>query len=360
MSLHKVKTLYAISLCLLFFSGCAVLWKENGKAGNPDSGNDEIVSTSSSQISDADKETDADKWEDAWGLDDIMELFDIWEWQPSSDPTSLGEIADRAGYSQEYIEGQIENAEKALMMLPKVKAGDTVISFYTEESEKQFLSIEWNDYVFQEAKADIFSSDNRGLWGHSYLRNSLQEQMEERSAVFVSFYYQFEPQRLEILEIAEAPQKITDYACILDYEDNGQKVFMCKEEGIRLLDPAAELNPYENVFPIPGLKEKELEQYIALVFLDIVRDTHNLDKYEKVLSDESLSLLWQLEGYYEKPEEIYDFVKFWESGQITITSQFQPSLWGNLLIDIDIWFVYDMETGRISVKEGQFTLAEKP
>ena len=358
--MKKIETLCAISLCLLFFSGCAVRGTENGKAGNPDSGNDEMVEINSSQISDAGKETDANKYEDAWGRDAMMELFDIWEWQPSSDPTSLKEIADRAGSSQEEVEGQIENAEKALMMLPKVKAGDTVISFYTEESEKQFLGIEWNDYAFREAKANIFSADNRGLRGHVYLCNSLQEQMEEKPAVFASFYYQFEPQRLEIMEIAEAPQKITDYTCILNYEENGQKVFMCKEEGIRLLDPAAELNPYENVLPIPGLKGKELEQYIALVFLDIVRDTHNLDKYEKVLSEESLSLFRQLESYYEKPEDIYDFVEFWENGNITITSQFQPTLWGNLLIDIDIWFVYDMETGRISVKEGQFRLSEKP
>lgn len=349
-----------MSLCLLFFSGCAVQWKENGKDGNLESSDNKDTATSSSQVSDTVIESNADQFEDAWGLDDIRELFDIWEWRPSSNPTNIEEIADRAGCSQEYVEGQIGNVEKILMMLPKVKVGDTVISFYTEESEKQFLSIEWNDYVFKETKADIFSSDNQGLWGHSYLCNSLQEQMEEKSAVFVIFYYQFEAQRLEILEIVEAPQEITDYACILDYEDNGQGVFMRKEEGIRLLNSEAELNPYENFLPIPGLKGKELEQYIALVFLDIVRDIHNLDKYEKVLSDESLSLFRQLDCYYEKPGEIYDFVKFWEHGNITITSQFQPTLWGSILIDIDIWFVYDMETGRISVKEGQLRLSEKP
>lgn len=356
----KLKILYAMSLCLLFFAGCAAQWRESGKAGDQESSNNKNIMINSSQISDTGKEADADKSEDAWGMDDIMELFDIWEWQPSSNPTSLEEIANRAGYSQEYMEGQIGDAEKALMMLSKGKAGNAEISFYTEESEKQFLSIEWNDYVFKEAKTNIFSSDNQGLWGYSYLCNSLQKHMEDKPAIFTTYYYRFETRQLEIVEIVEVSEEIIDYACILDYEEDEQRVSMRMEEGIRLLNPAAELNPYEDVLPIPGLKEKELERYIALIFLDIVRDSHNLEKYERVFSEESFSLLQQIGCYYEKPEEIYDFVIFWKSGDITITSQFQPTLWGNILIDIDIRFVYDMETGRISVKEGIFRLTEGP
>ncbi len=302
----KLKILLTISLCLLFFSGCAVRLEESGRAGSPESSNNNKM-INSFQIPDTGKETDA---------------------------------------------------EKALIMLPKVKAGNPEVSFYTEESEKQFLSIEWSDYVFKEAKTNIFHSDSQGLWGYSYLCNSLQKQMEDKPAVFVSYYYSFEKQQLKIVEIVETAEEIIDYACILDFEDDG--VFMRTEEGIRLLNLTAELNPCERVLPIPGLKGKELKRYIAIAFLDIVRDSNNLDKYEKVFSEESFSLLRQLDCYYEKPEEIYDFVIFGENGDITITSQFQPTLWGNILIDIDIGFVYDMETGRISVKEGQFRLAEKP
>ncbi len=159
----KLKILSAISLCLLFFSGCAVRLEESGRAGSPESSNNNKM-INSFQIPDTGKETDTEKTGDAWGLDDIMQLFDIWEWQPSSNPTSLEKIADMAGYSQEYIERQIGNAEKVLIMLPKVKAGNPEVSFYTEESEKQFLSIEWSDYVFKEAKTNIFHSDSQGLW----------------------------------------------------------------------------------------------------------------------------------------------------------------------------------------------------
>lgn len=295
MPYSKIKILYAISLCLLLFSGCAVHCEESEKVGDPESSINKMVN--SFQMPDTGKETDAEKNEDAWGLDDIMELFDIWEWKTSSNPTSMEEIADMAGYSQEYIEGQIGNAEKILMMLPKVKVGNPEISFYTEESEKQFLSIEWSDYVFKEAKTNIFNSDSQGLWGHSYLYNSLQKQMEDKPAVFVSYYYSFETQQLKILEIVEAAEEIIDYACILDYEDD--RVSMRTEEGIRILNLTAELNPCERVFPIPGLRGKELERYIALVFLDIVRDPDNLDKYEKVFLEESFSLLQQLDCYYE-------------------------------------------------------------
>lgn len=350
----KQKFLYTMGLCFLLFSGCAAWGKENGKTGILES------SDNTSHTSDIGMETKAEKYEDAWGLDAIMELFDIWGSQPSSNPASLENIADRAGYSQEYIEENIRNAEEVLMRFPEMKAGNPEVSFYTEESEKQFLSIEWDDYVFLEAKANIFNSDSQGLWGHSFLCNSLQNRMEDKPAVFISYYYRFETQQLEIVEIVEAPQEINDYACILDYEEDGQRVFMRAEEGVRLLNPAAELNPCENVLPVPGLEGKELEQYIALAFLDIVRDTHNLGKYEKVFSEDSFRLLQQLDCYYDRPEEVYDFAKFGGNGDIIITSQFQPTLWGSILIDIDIQFVYDMETGRILVKEGQFILTVKP
>ncbi len=120
----------------------AAHWEESEKAEDPESINNRNITINSSPISDTGKETDAGKAEDVWGLDDIMKLFDIWGWQPSSNPTSLIKIADMAG-----------NPE---------------ISFYTEESEKQFLSIEWSDYVFKEAKTNIFNSDSQGLWGHLF------------------------------------------------------------------------------------------------------------------------------------------------------------------------------------------------
>ena len=94
-----------------------------------------------------------------------------------------------------------------------------------------------------------------------------------------------------------------------------------------------------------------MERYTALVFLDIARDSQNLVK---------ISLLQKMDCYYENPKEIYDFAVFGEKGDITITSQSQPTLLGNSLIDIDIQYVYDMETGEISVKEGLFRLSEKP
>ena len=135
---------------------------------------------------------------------------------------------------------------------------------------------------------------------------------------------------------------------------------MHTKEGIRLLNPDAEIYPCEEVLPIPELKGKELERYTALVFLDIARDSQNLVKNKKLLSKEAFSLLQKMDCYYENPKEIYDFAVFGEKGDITITSQSQPTLLGNSLIDIDIQYVYDMETGEISVKEGLFRLSEKP
>lgn len=353
------KNMYAISLCVLLISGCTAYQKESGEAVDTESSYNKSITINSSSMPSADKEVNVSKTE-CMGIDDIMELFDIWEWNPSSNPTSLEEIVDRAGYSRDYIEGRIKNATTTLMMLPKLKAGGSEISFYTEESKKQFSSIEWDKYVFKEAKTNIFTSDSQGLWGYSYLCNSLQKQMDNRPAVFVSYYYIFETNRLEIIEIVEITEEIIDYACVLDYQDDVKKVFMHTEEGIRLLNPAAEINPYKEVLPTPKLKGKDLERYIALVFLDIARDSQKLNKYKKIFSDESFSLLQQMDCYYENPKEIYDLVVFRKNGEITVTSQFQPTLWGNILIDIDIWFAYDIETGEISVKEGKFRLSEKP
>lgn len=359
-SYRKKKIIYVIGLCVLLIFGCGAYRKEKAKALDAEGSNGKGIIINSSLVRDMDKETGADNTKGAWGLDDITELFDIWEWKPSSNPTSLREIADRAENSQEYIEGQIENVAKILMMLPKLKVGSSEIAFYTEESEKQFLSIEWGNYIFKEAEIDIFNSDSQGLWGHSYLCNSLQRQARYNNAVFISYYYQFETRQLIIVEILEAEEEIVDFAYVMDYEEDVQKVFMCKEKGIRLLDPTAEINPYEEVLPIPELEGKDLERYSALIFLDIARDPQKLNKYKKIFSDESYSLLQKMDCYYENPEKIYDFAVFGKSGVITITSQFQPTLWGSVLIDIDIWFIYDTETGEISVKEGLFKLSEKP
>lgn len=356
---RKKKKIFIVGLCALLFSGCAPYQKENAQE-NTESSNSKNVTINSSLVHDGDKEIHEDDTEDTWGLDDIMELFDMRGWAPSSDPTSLKEIADRAEKPQEYMEGQMENVSKMLRMLPEWKEGDSEISFYTEESKRQFLWIEWENYVFEKAPHQIFHSDSQGLWGYSYLCNSLQNQMEYKPAVFVSYYYQFETRRLIIVEVLETAEEIIDFACVLDYGDDILKASMHTKEGIRLLNPDAEIYPCEEVLPIPELKGKELERYIALVFLDIARDSQNLDKYKKVLSKEAFSLLQKMDCYYENPKEIYDFAVFGEKGDITVTSQFQPTLWGNNLIDIDIQFVYDMETGEISVKEGLFRLSEKP
>ena len=357
---RKKKKIFLVGLCALLLSGCASYRKENAKEINIESSNSKNITINSSLVHDADKEIYGDDTEGTWGLDDIMELFDMRGWTPSSDPTSLKEIADRAENSQEYMEGQIENVTKMLMMLPKWKEDASKISFYTEESKRQFLCIEWENYVFEKAPHKIFNSDSQGLWGYSYLCNSLQNQMEYKSAVFVSYYYQFETCRLIIVEVLETAEEIIDFACVLDYGDDILKVSMHTKEGIRLLNPDAEIYPCEEALPIPELKGKDLERYIALVFLDIARDSRNLNKYKKVLSNESFGLLQKMDCYYENPKEIYDFAVFGENGDITITSQFQPTLWGNNLIDIDIQFVYDAETGEISVKEGLFRLSEKP
>lgn len=357
---RKKKKIFIVGLCVLLISGCTPDRKENEKELNIESSNSKNITINSSLVHDADKEIYGDNTEGTWGLDDIMELFDMWGWAPSSDPTSLKEIADRAEKSQEYIEGQIENVSKMLMMLPKLKEGASEISFYTEESKRQFLYIEWENYVFEKTSHKIFNSDSQGLWGYSYLCNSLQDQMEYKPAVFVSYYYQFETHCLIIVEVLETAEEITDFACVLDYGDDIIKTSMHTKEGIRLLNPDIEIYPYEEVLPIPELKEKDLERYIALVFLDIARDSQNLNKYKKVLSNESFNLLQKMDCYYENPKEIYDFAVLGENGDITITSQFQPTLWGNNLIDIDIQFEYDMETGEISVKEGLFRLSEKP
>lgn len=357
---RKKKKIFIVGLCVLLISGCTPDRKENEKELNIESSNSKNITINSSLVHDADKEIYGDNTEGTWGLDDIMELFDMWGWAPSSDPTSLKEIADRAEKSQEYIEGQIENVSKILMMLPKLKEGASEISFYTEESKRQFLCIEWENYVFEKTSHQIFNSDSQGLWGYSYLCNSLQDQMEYKSAVFVSYYYQFETHCLIIVEVLETAEEIIDFACVLDYGDDTIKASMHTKEGIRLLNPDTEIYPYEEVLPIPELKEKDLERYIALVFLDIARDSQNLNKYKKVLSNESFNLLQKMDCYYENPKEIYDFAVLGENGDITITSQFQPTLWGNNLIDIDIQFEYDMETGEISVKEGLFRLSEKP
>ena len=357
---RKKKKIFIFGLCALLLSGCAFYRKENAKEESIESSNSKNITINSSLAHDADKEIYGDNTEGIWGLDDIMELFDMRGCTPSSDPASLKEIADRAEKSQEYIEGQIENVTKILMMLPKLKEGASEISFYTEESKRQFLCIEWENYVFEKAPHQIFNSDRQGLWGYSYLCNSLQDQMEYNPAVFVSYYYQLETHCLIIIEALETAEEIIDFACVLDYGDDILTVSMHTEEGIRLLNPDAEIYPCEEVFPIPELKGKDLERYIALVFLDIVRDSRNLNKYKKVLSNEAFSLLQKMDCYYENPKEIYDFVVFGENGDITITSQFQPTLWGNNLIDIDIEFVYEMETGEISVKEGLYRLSEKP
>ena len=327
-------------------------------------GQDGNISSIEREAAEADlsleSEIHGDNAEDPWGLDAIMEVFDMWGWTPSNDPTSLKEIADRAGNTQEYIEGQIENVTEILMTLPKWKEGASEISFYTEESKRQFLYIEWENYAFEKASPHIFHSDSQGLWGYSYLCNSLQTQREYRPAVFVSYYYQFETSRLILVEVLETAEEIIDFACVLDYGDEILKASMHTEEGIRLLNPDAEICPCEEVLPIPELKGKDLERYIALVFLDIARDSRNLNKYKKILSDESFRLLQKMDCYYENPKAIYDFAVFGENGDITITSQFQPTLWGNNLIDIDIQFTYDMETGEVSVKEGLFRVSEKP
>lgn len=360
---YKKRCLLAgfIVLCSVALSGCKSEGKPSSEEATSRDGNISSIKTEDAEADlPLESEINGDNTEGTWGLDAIMEVFDMWGWTPSSDPTSLKEIADRAGNTQEYIEGQIENVTKILMMLPKWKEDASEISFYTEESKKQFLYIEWENYAFEKASPHIFHSDSQGLWGYSYLCNSLQKQREYKPAVFVSYYYQFETSRLILVEVLETAEEIIDFACVLDYGDDILKASMHTEEGIRLLNPDAEICPCEEVLPIPELKGKDLERYIALVFLDIARDSRNLNKYKKVLSDESFRLLQKMDCYYENPKAIYDFAVFGENGDITITSQFQPTLWGNIMIDIDIQFTYDMETGEVSVKEGLFRLSEKP
>lgn len=316
---------------------------------------------SNNQIEMSLQELESEEKNDLWDLGDILELFEMWGYYPSKNPTDIEEIAQRANIAQEDIRMHAEDVNAFLLNFPKE---DQNITFLTEESKRQYLDIVWNAYLFEYLENEVIKSNKTELFGHAYLYNRNDMWKDEKPAVYLSYFYQFETRQLEILEILEVKSAISDYAYRIEYKDNMQEPDLHKEEGIRLLNQVIELNPNETIFPVSELEGEELKQYVALIFLDVIREPDNIYKYEDILTEDSKSFLQSIEGYYEKPKEIYDFARIRLNtktrGEVVITSQFQPTLWENILINIDIVFEYNAETGKISIENGTFLIEEKP
>lgn len=299
----------------------------------------------------------------SWGLDDMKDLFESWGWYPSTDPTNIEEIAERAGVTVNDIEEQKEKIKEIILNIPKMKKNDAEISFFTDSVKTQFTSVEWGKYTFDECEVFVFAGDPEGLWGRVYLRNSNDAWKCSKPAIFLTFHYTFDLLQFEIIELIETTSGVEDYKLSYYYGDDEAAMEVYEVKGTRLLDMALELNQVDEFIPIAGLEGEELKRYVERIFLDLYRCPNHLYKYKGVFSEDTISLLETAEYYYDKPKEIYDFaeLRFGEGkvDTVYIGSQFQTAIWQQFIIEIDIDIKYNKMTGEIVVNGGLLNIVEK-
>lgn len=298
---------------------------------------------------------------DDWGLGAINELFEMWGWYPSSNPTDIEEIAEGAGQEVYYIAAQKEKIEQILLNIPQIQDNNTIISFRTNNSKQHFGDIEWERYSFEQCELIMLDGQESGILGRAYLQNSNETWKDSNTAIFLFFFYLFETQELEVLEIVETTSGIIDYKTVLEYGDDGTTQIHT-EEGLRLLDIQVELNPVKEFVPIEGLEGEGLDLYVESIFLDTYRCPNSLQKYKKVFDKETYAMLESANYYYDNPKEIYDFANtslYTETrGTVHLGSQFQTSLLEMVVIELHVHFEYDKTTGSIVVIGADLCLIE--
>lgn len=362
LGIEKKKALvFIVFIGILFISGCVegqnTDWND---VAIGEAGSEEIISETSGMVQ---KDNVTISNSDSWGLNDIKEIFELWGWYPSTDPANIEEISKETGKTISDIEDQEEKLKGILLSIPEIQEDNTEVLFLTDIAKQQFVSIEWGKYTFDECEILVIAGNANGFWGRVYLRNSNEVWKSSKPAIFLSFYYAFESQQPEILEMIETTSGIVDYKVGFEYGDDETTLQLHEIKGLRLLDTALELNQVEEFTPIAGLEGIELEQYTEKIFLDLYRCPNNLYKYRNVFTEDTISLLETVEYYYDKPDEIYDFAetRFYTetTGTVSLGSQFQTFFWETIMIEIDFDFEYEKMTGMLAVYDGEMRIVEK-